>query len=148
MPSNRMNKNIPKRDKIFFIFDPILLYKLMICVVRKAGLEPARRKRHYPLKIACLPIPPLPQTARAKIVESTININIKEGSAYHCFWFNFNIEVIVPKIKGKILSYSFPPRLIKAFRTSPINFDSKTTSFALCSTVRISLSELIKSILC
>ena len=30
-------------------------------LVRKAGLEPARLLRHQPLKLACLPIPPLPQ---------------------------------------------------------------------------------------
>jgi len=81
-------------------------------------------------------------------VESTININIKEGSRFPLFSvFNLNIDVIVPKIKGKILSYFPPPLLIKAFRTSSINFDSKTTSLAFCSMVRISSSELIKSIL-
>ena len=30
-------------------------------MVLEAGLEPARPYEHYPLKIACLPIPPLQQ---------------------------------------------------------------------------------------
>jgi hypothetical protein len=29
-------------------------------MVRKAGFEPACPCEHYPLKVACLPIPPLP----------------------------------------------------------------------------------------
>ncbi len=31
-------------------------------MVLAAGLEPARAYAHYPLKIACLPIPPRQQT--------------------------------------------------------------------------------------
>ena len=35
-------------------------------LVRKRGLEPLRPCEHYPLKVACIPISPLPQKVNAK----------------------------------------------------------------------------------
>jgi hypothetical protein len=43
------------------------LLKNLIILVRKTGLEPVRQLRHYPLKIACIPISPLPQKDGEKI---------------------------------------------------------------------------------
>ena len=40
---------------------PATRIALFVCMVPKAGLEPARDKSHHPLKMACLPIPPLRQ---------------------------------------------------------------------------------------
>ena len=38
-------------------------------IVRKRGLEPLRPNGHYPLKVACIPISPLPQKTEPKISE-------------------------------------------------------------------------------
>ena len=42
-----------------FTIAKTMMQRLQKCMVPKAGLEPARPVGHYPLKIACLPVPPL-----------------------------------------------------------------------------------------
>ncbi len=44
-------------------------------LVRKRGLEPLRPYGHYPLKVACLPISPLPQKTEPKILENKTKRN-------------------------------------------------------------------------
>lgn len=43
--------------------------------VRKRGLEPLRPHGHYPLKVACIPISPLPQREVQNYIEKIKNAN-------------------------------------------------------------------------
>jgi hypothetical protein len=43
-------------------------------LVPRTGFEPARRNRHYPLKVACLPISPPGQDYETAFLKSDANI--------------------------------------------------------------------------
>ena len=56
-----------------FIFLFLTIYKTIM--VRKRGLEPLRPCEHYPLKVACIPISPLPQKSIQKIIVAALKCN-------------------------------------------------------------------------
>ncbi len=48
--------------------------------VRKGGFEPPRLFGHYPLKIACLPVPPLPHVLRSRFLVQMCFIHRKRDN--------------------------------------------------------------------
>ena len=55
----------------------IKMRKKRIKRMPKGGLEPPRTVVHYPLKIACLPVPPLRLSSRRTIKKAVIDVNKK-----------------------------------------------------------------------
>ncbi len=52
----------------------LICIRIFYLKVPRTGFEPARRNRHYPLKVACLPISPPGQELKMCFLKSDANI--------------------------------------------------------------------------
>lgn len=99
-------------------------------IVRKTGLEPVRPTGHYPLKIACIPISPLPLL----LFDLPIKYQFNKFNKFYTIYTSNGFK----KIK---FCYFFS--LIRSF-ISLFSLKSKITNFIICSLDKISSKELIK----
>ena|GEM_PF-5592807 len=77
--------------------------------VRQRGLEPPRRRRHQPLKLTCLPIPPLPRMGASEYDIQGFFVKYREGLSAHLFVF-LEFEMALNTVTPLVFKMAKPRR--------------------------------------